>query len=43
MSVKNVDRAIALIIFINDFNTIDEQTECIEALRKLRDKLEATK
>ena len=42
-NIEYVNQAIACIILTNDFNTIDEQFDCIEALKKLRTKLEEVK
>ena len=39
-NIAYVNQAIAFIILTDDFDTIDEQFDCIEALRKLKSKLE---
>lgn len=42
-NIKYVNQAIALIILTDDFSTIDEQFDCIDALRKFKSKLEERK
>ena len=39
-NIEYVSHAIALIVMTTDVDTIDEQFDCIEALRKLKRKLE---
>jgi hypothetical protein len=41
-NIEYVNHAITLIILTDDFDTIDEQFDCIEALRKFKSKLEET-
>ena len=38
-NIEYVNQAIACVILTDDFNTIDEQFDCIEALRKFKNKL----
>ena len=42
-NIEYVNQAITLVILTDDFNTIDEQFDCIEALRKLKSKFEVAK
>ncbi len=42
-NIEYVNQAIAFIVLTEDFDTIDEQCDCIDALRKLKSKLEETK
>ena len=39
-NIEYVNKAIAFIVLTEDVDTIDEQCDCIEALRKLKNKLE---
>ena len=38
-TIKAIETALVVIIEMEDANTFDEQLDCIEALKKLRNKL----